>query len=157
MLNKFLIKTGVLIGFITVYFFGIIPAREASMTQIKSQMNEKIVESFTVFEEGNRGVTVQEKKTQKKYKARVPFGMNFFIGMIGLIIISAKKKYYIIESVAQIIFGVFITLSFLIGVQGYAFLLQISDMLSVYFLPLVSLFMVVLAFIEKKSNMVKDE
>lgn len=141
----------VLVFFIGVYFQGIIPSREISMDFLKSSMSEKMSTEVKVFEEGARGITVYKVGNIGKYKARVPFGMNFFIGFIGLILISAARKFYFIEIGVQLIFGIIIFSSFLYGVKGNTFLLRISDMASIYFLPLSSLFMVVLAFIEKKA------
>ncbi len=127
------------------------------MSEVKAQMFENIDEKIKIFEEGARGVTVYEVGFSQKYKARVPFGMNFFIGIIGLILISATKKFYLIEIGVQIVFGLIIAFSFIYGVQGYISFLRISDMASIYFLPLSSLFMVVLAFIEKKMLKMRSE
>ncbi len=127
------------------------------MSEVKAQMFENIDEKIKIFEEGARGVTVYEVGFSQKYKARVPFGMNFFIGIIGLILISATKKFYLIEIGVQIVFGLIIAFSFIYGVQGNISFLRISDMASIYFLPLSSLFMVVLAFIEKKMLKMRSE
>lgn len=146
-----------LIVFILFYFKGVIPLRERAMSELKTQMFENIDEKIKIFEEGARGVTVYEVGFSQKYKARVPFGMNFFIGIIGLILISATKKFYLIEIGVQILFGLIIAFSFIYGVQGNISFLRISDMASIYFLPLSSLFMVVLAFIEKKMLKMRSE
>ena len=140
-----------LIIFIGIYFQGVIPVRELTMSKFKSKLNVEMNENIKVRGEGPRAITVYEKGSAESYKARVPFGMNFFIGFIGLILISASKKFYFIEIIVQILLGVLIFLFFLYGVKDNVFLLKISDMISIYFLPLVSLFMVVLAFIEKKA------
>ncbi|MEQ9089787.1 MAG: hypothetical protein RIE52_01785 [Balneola sp.] len=153
MSKKVLIKTLALVLFILFYFKGVIPLRESAMNEINSNMYENIDDKIKIFEEGARGVTVYEVGFSQKYKARIPFGMNFFIGIIGLILISATKKFYFIEIGIQILFGLIIAFSFLYGIQGTISFLRISDMASIYFLPLSSLFMVVLAFIEK--NMLK--
>lgn len=155
--KKVLFKTLSLVLFILFYFKGVIPLRESAMNKVKSHMYENIDEDIKIFEEGARGVTVYEVGFSQKYKARIPFGMNFFIGIIGLILISATKKFYSIEIGVQILFGVIIVFSFLYGVQGHISFLRISDMASIYFLPLSSLFMVVLAFIEKKMLKMKSE
>ena len=155
--KKVLFKTLSLVLFILFYFKGVIPLRESAMNKVKSHMYENIDKDIKIFEEGARGVTVYEVGFSQKYKARIPFGMNFFIGIIGLILISATKKFYSIEIGVQILFGVIIVFSFLFGVQGNISFLRISDMASIYFLPLSSLFMVVLAFIEKKMLKMKSE
>lgn|GEM_PF-559730 len=157
MTKKVLFKTLALVLFILFYFKGIIPLRESAMNEVKSQMFENIDEKIEIFEEGARGVTVYEVGFSQKYKARIPFGMNFFIGIIGLILISATKKFYSIEIGVQILFGLIIIVSFLNGIKGNVSFLRISDMASIYFLPLSSLFMVVLAFIEKKMIKLKSE
>lgn len=149
--KQFILKLIFLICFIGIYFQGIIPLREVSMDKLKSEMKVELNNNIKIFEEGARGISVYKMGFPEKYKARVPFGMNFFIGFIGLILISASKKFYLIEISVQIVFGVIIFASFLYGVKGSTFFLRISDMSSVYFLPLSSLFMVVLAFIEKKD------
>lgn len=157
-MNKnILFKTLALVLFILFYFKGVIPLRESAMDQVKSHMYENIDEEIKIFEEGARGVTVYEVGFSQKYKARIPFGMNFFIGIIGLILISATRKFYFIEIGVQVLFGSIIAFSFLYGVQGNISFLRISDMASIYFLPLSSLFMVVLAFIEKKMLKMKLE
>jgi|TARA_R100000951_G_scaffold105957_2_gene100091 hypothetical protein len=144
-----------LVVFVLIYFKAVIPFREISMEEVKSKLTETISEEIKIYEQGARGVTVYAVGSPQKYKARIPFGMNFFIGIIGLILISATKKFYYIEIGVQLIFGLIIVLSFLYGVKGNISFLRISDMASVYFLPLSSLFMVVLAFIEKKTIKVK--
>ncbi|MEP1151855.1 MAG: hypothetical protein ABJH08_09020 [Balneola sp.] len=140
-----------LIFFIGLYFQAVIPFREFSMDVLKSNMSENKSAEVKVFEEGARGITVYKIGNVNKYKARVPFGMNFFIGIIGLVLISSSRKFYLIEIGVQLLFGAIIFSAFLYGVKGNTFLLRISDMASIYFLPLSSLFMVVLAFIEKKA------
>ena len=155
--KKVLFKTLAFVLFILFYFKGVIPLRESAMNKVKSHMYESIGEEIKVFEEGARGVTVYEVGFSQKYKARIPFGMNFFIGIIGLILISATKKFYFIEIGVQVLFGVIIIFSFLSGIKGNISFLRISDMASIYFLPLSSLFMVVLAFIEKKMLIMKSE
>lgn len=150
--KKLIFKVLGLVVFIFAYFNAIIPLREGVMIKVKSKMTERIADNIKIIEEGARGVTVSETSFSTKYKARIPFGMNFFIGMIGLIFISASKKFYGIEIGVQILFGFIILGAFLYGVKGNVTYLRISDMASVYFLPLSSLFMVVLAFIEKKVS-----
>jgi hypothetical protein len=150
-------KIFMLVLFILFYFKGVISLREVTMDKVKVAMVESMSDKVNVFEEGARGVTVFVTGSPQKYKARIPFGMNFFIGIIGLILISASKKFYYIEIAVQIFFGLIIIFSFLHGVKDNVFFLRISDMASVYFLPLSSLFMVVLAFIEKKTFKIKED
>ncbi len=123
----------------------------------KTPVLSNLHEQFVVEKDSPRYLSVIQVNKRKEYAARVPFGMNFFIGIIGLVLISATKKFYYIEVGVQVFFGILIFISFFYGTQGNIIFLQISDMASIYFLPLSSLFMVVLAFIEKKSLQQKDE
>lgn len=125
--------------------------RNVSMSYFSGLIIDNLSEEITVVDSNTRYMSVKKLNEKKEYASRVPFGMNFFIGFIGLILISSSRKFYLIEISVQVIFGVIIFLSFLYGVKGSTFLLRISDMASVYFLPLSSLFMVLLAFIEKKA------
>ncbi len=143
--------------FVALYFVAIIPLREGTMSGLVSKFEKTKVNEISVYEQGARGITVTLRGNQGRFKARVPFGMNFFIGIIGLIMISATRKFFFIEVGVQLIFGIIIGASFLWGSAGNVVGLQISDMSSIYFLPLSSLFMVVLAFIEKKSVSVNNE
>ncbi len=152
MLKRWLFKLLKLIAFVALYFTVLIPVRETTMTFITKNSLEVLKQPISVYEQGNRGITVINTTNGERAKARVPFGMNFFIGVIGLILIDATRKFYFIESAVQVFFGVIIASAFYFGVQGHPMALQIADMSSIYFLPLSSLFMVVLAFIEKKQR-----
>lgn len=149
--NSVLFKILGLIFFIACYFIAVIPAREAAMKKVKTETSKNIANTVKVFQEGERGIIVYKQGTPEKFKARISFGMNFFIGIIGLILISASNKFYLIEIAVQILFGALIIITFFSGIKGNIAMLRISNMTSVYFLPLSSLFMVVLAFMEKKS------
>ena len=69
-----------LVVFVLIYFKAVIPFREISMEEVKSKLTEIISEEIKIYEQGARGVTVYAVGSPQKYKARIPFGMNFFIG-----------------------------------------------------------------------------
>ena len=94
MTKKTAFKLLSLVVFVLIYFKAVIPMREISMSEVKSKLTETIAEEIKVFELGARGVTVYAVGSPQKYKARIPFGMNFFIGIIGLILISATRKFF---------------------------------------------------------------
>ncbi len=137
--------------FILLYFTIVIPFRNMSMSYFKETAKKEFIQDINIFQDSPRYFSVSLGNENREFVARVPFGMNFFIGIIGLIFISATRKFFFIEVGVQILFGIIIFSSFLYGVKGHPLALQISDMSSIYFLPLSSLFMVVLGFIEKKS------
>lgn len=151
-MKQLIVKFIFIIAFVGLYFVAIIPVREVGMTFLKEKVHEIKSENIDIFEEGARGMTVNEVGNSKMYKARISFGMNFFIGILGLITISAHRRYFISEVLIQLFFTALIFSAYLKGVQGSPIFLQIADMSSVYFLPLSSLFMVVLGFMDRKMN-----
>lgn len=156
-MKSFLLKIVFIVTFIVIYFFAIIPVREVGMSFLKQRVHETKSDKIEIFEEGARGMTVNEVGKSKVYKARISFGMNFFIGFLGLIVISSHRRYFYSEILVQIFFTILIFGSYLNGVKGSVISLQIADMSSVYFLPLSSLFMVVLGFMDRKMNRRLDE
>lgn len=149
--HKLLLKAGAFAFFALLYFKGIIPVRGLTMDAVSSYIESNKTEDVLILKKAARTVTVGLDGCADEYQVRVPFGMNFFIGILGLTFMSASRKYFYAEVITQIVCGVVIFLTVAIGVQSFYTMLIISDLFSIYLLPLSSLVMVILAFIEKKQ------
>ena len=145
-----LVRSALFLLFTLAYFNMIIPLRETIMIQVNTTIRENLPAHIFVEEEGKRAMNLGVSNTNKIYKIRMSYGMNFFIGVLGLIIISAPRKYFWIEFIIQAVCGVIIFITAYLGIVFLNHFLVISDLFSIYLLPLSSLIMVILAFIEKK-------
>ena len=141
--------------FLVTYMYLAIPVRTEIANSLKSYVKENKSEDVIVISELARSIVLGEKYSFYEYRIRIPFSKNFVFGVIGLIFLSAEKRFFFAEAITQLVCGMIIFTTAVIGISNATYFLIISDLFSVYFLPLSSLLMVVLAFREKKSHLTK--
>ncbi len=155
-----LLKKGLIIlGFVLIYFIGIRQARSfihdlhlgtilpdeyGVINEDVGFMAESSV-SFTAFLLGG--------KTPHGWQYKIPFGSFFLFSMIGLIIIDSKRKHYYILTSIHLIGGVISFSFFVLGINTFTQFLVIPDIISRYLLPVCSLGVVALSYLEKKNKL----
>lgn len=88
---------------------------------------------------------------------KVPFGLNFLLAVIGLVLISAKPSFYGYLLLIQIIGVIFAFLSFYLGGVVSLKLVILSDLMVRYLIPLCSLGVVPVAYIFKAQKLHERE
>lgn len=88
----------------------------------------------------------------KFWHYKVPFGSFFLIGMVGLIVLNARRHYYFILIGIHVLVLLICSIIFMMDIAQYYQLLIITDLLSRYLIPLCSIGIIPLAFLERKEG-----
>lgn len=88
--------------------------------------------------------------TKKMYK--IPFGMFFLFSMIGLIMLGSRKEAFYILIVIHFLGGIISFLALIYSVPDHPYYLVIPDMIGRYLIPLLSLGLVALSYLQKKNG-----
>lgn len=91
------------------------------------------------------------KTTEKVWSYKIPFGFFFLLGIIGLIIVGSDKKYYLVLLLTHFVVLLSGSLVFYLSINVNTWLLAISDLLTRYFTPAVSISVVAFALLEKRK------
>lgn len=154
-----LLKKVLLIAvFILIYFLGIREIRvmihdfhlgtilPAEYGQLEGDLYfiSKSPVSFTFYEEA--------KVIHKKWKYKIPFGLFFLLGFIGLILIDVDKILYL-YLIGIHAMGVVISFLFLnFATRWCSHFLIVPDLLTRYLIPLFSLGLAALTYIQQKEK-----
>ncbi|MEX0719389.1 MAG: hypothetical protein WD059_01895 [Balneolaceae bacterium] len=139
-----------------VYFFLLRPIRGEINQTIFPLVEQSIQESDSQISYSQSG-TVSNRiewgdiSNPKELYLKIPFGLNFLIGIIGLILVKAENRYYWILAAIQLGGGIVAFASFYFGTVSSANFLIITDLIMRYLMPLCSLGIVPLAFIQKRQ------
>lgn len=150
-------KIVLVILYVLFHIFILRGIRTALFTfQVESQLIQQVekIENLSVFELQQRMIflTYEKPGYTKEWEYKFPFGYFFLIAITGLILIGADKKFYMI--LIGIHLGSVILTSIIFAVSMYfsTWLLIVCDLLSGYLVPLSSLGIVPLAFLEKRQE-----
>jgi hypothetical protein len=157
-MRKYGIRIGVTLGLVIIYFFLLRPLR----AELNKYIYQPIVEKS--MSQNERIYTDKEASSVSNYifwsdgdapphvlSIKFPFGLHFLLGIIGLVILGAKKSFYIYLVSIQVFGSLSALLCLYLGSLTIIQLLVISDLLLRYLIPLCSLGMVPLAFIYQKQ------
>jgi hypothetical protein len=94
---------------------------------------------------------VSNKTTEKVWSYKIPYGFFFLLGIIGLIIVGSDRKFYIVLLLSHFVVLLMGSLVFYLSINVNTWLLAISDLLTRYFTPMVSISVVAFALLEKRK------
>lgn len=153
-------KLGLIIIITGIYFIGI--------REIRSSLNEIHYDIITAQNDVSKDYSVKKKttilkfdigstKTVENWVFKLPFGMFFLFGCIGLVLVDSKRKDFLILVSIHLIGGIISTAFMWIGINSSSSLLIIPDALSRYFIPLCSLGLVALVYIQNKNKVLYED
>lgn len=90
--------------------------------------------------------------TDKVWTYKIPFGFFFLLGILGLIIIGSDRKYYVVLLSTHFVVLLMGSLVFYLAINVNTWLLAINDLLTRYFIPMVSISVVAFALLEKRNR-----
>lgn len=131
------------------------------LREIRKGLIDIQVESV-IEAEGERGITTIEPAqvsitfTLEKINTRVykiSFDMFFLFSCIGLVLVEGNRRDYLVLVSIHFIGGILSTAFMWISINSNPGLLIIPDALSGYFIPLCSLGLVALVYIQKKNEL----
>lgn len=141
-----------------VYFVGVRGIRSAihnyHMGSILPDEYGEINEDLIFYSQSSVSFTFEynsnKEFTKKMYK--IPFGMFFLFALVGLIFIGVvKQSYYYLAGIH--FGGGFISfLALWYSIPNHPYFLVIPDMISRYLIPLLSLGLVALSYLQKKNS-----
>lgn len=142
--RTYLIKAGVITAYVLFHIYLIRPVRTAIFQQqVDDDMIHSVQENeHMAFQKLDTRLVVfeyAEGDVQKLFFYKVPFGSWFFVGMIGLILIGADKKYFVILIAAHAYILLSSAILFSMDVTSSILLLHLLDFLSTYLAPLSAL------------------
>lgn len=155
---KVLLKTLLFVLILVIYFMGIRPIRSYVVKkQLDGLMTEKelpehvILESNTPYNATMIYIIYKHRDFQKDWNYKFPFGMFFLFALLGLVAIAGDKRFYMYLIFVHIA-GVILSNIFLyVGLKYSPWLIAITDLLTRYLIPLCSMGMVPLAYLEKRK------
>ena len=159
--KKYLIKAGLITAYVCIHIYLLRPVRTAIF---EYQVHDKI---FHAVQE-NKQMACQKLDTrlvvfkynhdqsEKLFYYKVPFGSWFFIGMVGLILIGADKKYFAILIAAHALILLSSAIIFSMQVTSSIHLLHLLDFLSTYLAPLSALGVIPLSYYNKREDQSSD-
>jgi hypothetical protein len=153
------IRSGLALACIVIYFLLLRPFRaEFNQYVYQPVVQQSIEQSDQLFEGGESssvssyliwGDTIE---SGKDLHIKVPFGLHFLLAIIGLVLISAKRSFYLYLLGVQVGGSLMALFCLYLGSLTIVQLLIISDLLLRYLVPLCSLGMVPLAFIDQRKS-----
>ncbi|MEX0856896.1 MAG: hypothetical protein WD016_02020 [Balneolaceae bacterium] len=157
---KYLVTLFIAAGILIIYFFLLRPVRADINENILLPIIEHSVNNGSNtsigYEAGSRVSTRifwGEVSSLNEFYIAVPFGLQFLIGMLGLVSIRADKKYYLALVIIQVVGGILTVSFFYLGALYLKYLLICADLTIRYLTPLCSLGTVPLAFIQKRQQL----
>ncbi|MFD2532777.1 hypothetical protein [Gracilimonas halophila] len=116
------------------------------------------IEEVSINNLGTRLVYIEYETEdfQKIWHYKFPFGFFFLLGMIGLILIGSNKNFYLILTAIHLIVAIIAGFIFYYLIDQSVWWLAVCDMLSRYFIPLASIGIIPLSFLEKR-NLLHEE
>jgi hypothetical protein len=120
--------------------------------------NTTDIENLSVNKLGSRLIYLeyQSDDFQKVWHYKFPFGFFFLLGMVGLILIGSNKNFYLILTAIHLIVAIIAGFIFYYLIDQSVWWLAVCDMLSRYFIPLASIGIIPLSFLEKR-NLLHEE
>lgn len=156
-MNNLFKKLVLIFAIVGVYFLAV---REARKSLVSIQI-EKVLEfqgrsSITKIEQAPVSITFAlDTFSTRLYK--ISFGMFFLFGCIGLVLVESKRTDFLILVSIHLIGGIISTAFMWIGINSSSNLLIIPDALSRYFIPLCSLGLVALVYIQNKNKVLYED
>ncbi len=157
-----LLKMGVLIiTFVLIYFFGI---REIRGVILDLHQGTILPEEYGEIQNGlfftelssvSFSFYKKAKVIHKFWVYKIPFGLYFLLGCIGLIILYAGSKPYYYLIGIQIIGGMISFLFLLLAINISYHFIVIPDLISRYLTPLCSLGLVALTYVQQRESLKK--
>lgn len=155
---KLVKKIALAITFVLVYFFGI---REARGIIHDFHLGTVLPEEYGVFSQDFLFTSPTSvsfsfyRETDIVHKIwiyKIPFGLFFLIAVISLILLQSDKKFFSYLVFVQIFLGFLSFIGLFLAKYVSITLLSIPDLLSRYLIPLCSLGLVALAYMEQKNK-----
>ncbi|MDZ7807891.1 MAG: hypothetical protein U5K71_12365 [Gracilimonas sp.] len=88
---------------------------------------------------------------EKVWTYKIPFGFFFLLGIIGMILVGSDRRYYIVLLTAHFVVLLLASLVFYLSINVNTWLLVINDLLTRYFIPVISIGAVAFALLEKRE------
>ncbi|MBO6587217.1 MAG: hypothetical protein JJ953_13995 [Gracilimonas sp.] len=159
--KKYLIKAVLIAAYVLFHIYLLRPVRTAIF---QYQVDEKLVESvqesqYLSFQKLDTRLAVfeySEGNSEKLFFYKVPFGSFFFLGMIGLILIGADKKFFIVLISAHSVILISASFVLMVDIVQNLSALHILDFLSTYLAPLSALGVIPLSLFYKRNNHVSN-
>ncbi|WP_428236168.1 hypothetical protein [Gracilimonas sp.] len=159
--NKYLIKAVLIAAYVLFHIYLLRPVR---IVVFQYQVDENLVETvqksqYISFQKLDTRLAVfeySEGNSEKLFFYKVPFGSFFFLGMIGLILIGADKKFFIVLISAHSVILISASFALMIDIVQNLSALHILDFLSTYLAPLSALGVIPLSLFYKRNNHVSN-
>ncbi len=155
--KKYLIKAILIAAYVLFHLYLLRPVRTVIF---HFQVDESLVESvqksqhlsFQTLDTRLAVFNYSEGHTEKHFSYKVPFGHFFFLGMIGLILIGADKKLFIILFSAHGFILISASFILMMDITENLYTLQFLDFLSTYLAPLSALGVTPLSLFYKRLH-----
>lgn len=143
---------------VAVYFGGVRKLRnvihDAHIGTILPKENGEINSNLSFYTEGavsfSFTLSSDSNFTSKKYK--IPFGLFFLLPLIGLVILGTLRQDFFVLISIHLLGGIISFLALIYAIPEHPYVLIIPDMLSRYLIPLLSLGLVALSYLQKKNS-----
>ena len=153
--KKHLIKAGLISIYVLFHIYLLNPARTAIF---QSHVNNYLIEnvensknlSFKKLSFRSMVIIYNHQNTSKELSYKIPFGSYFLLGIIGLIIFSAKRNFFVILISAHTLFLTIFFVTLTLDINQNPNLLFISDYLSSYVSPFLSLGITPISIVHRK-------
>lgn len=148
-MHKLLKKAFFIIGFILLYFVAIREVRKVML-----QIQAPLLEEVSVYEiESVSGVSLTISPIpHKKFQYRIPFDSFLLFSGIGLIALGASIRFFYYLFTVQLAGGILSTIFLWLGVQTTYYFLIVPDIIGRYLIPLSSLGLVALYYIQLNAK-----
>ena len=150
-------KAGFIIALILFYFLGIRELRgvvhDLHLGTILPEDYGKVQEEINFTAQSSVSFSFYEEAEviHKKWDYKIPFGMFFLFGCIGLITLGSRSNSYMYLIGIHFIGGILSFVGLLLALTLSIKFLIIPDILSNYLVPLCSLGLVALSYIQKRE------
>lgn len=138
-----------------VYIFAVRPIRSSINFAVSNSLEPSIskVEDLKLIKR-NTQIWIYQYQNEMRtiFTFKFPFGFFFLLGLIGLLIFSAKKEYYYLLVSVHFLAIILSLICIYLGLKSPKFLYSIMDFISRYFLPLASLGIVALQLQDRKDS-----
>lgn len=159
--KKYLIKAVLISAYVLFHIYLLQPVRTAIF---QYQIDENLIESvqksqYISFQKLDTRLAVfeySEGNSEKLFFYKVPFGSFFFLGMIGLILIGADKKFFIVLISTHGVILISASFVLMVDIVQNLSALHILDFLSTYLAPLSALGVIPLSLFYKRNNHVSN-
>lgn len=149
--------------FVSIYFLGIREIRalihDAHLGTVLPEQYGQISSELSFYPQSSVSFTFFKTGTEFKpeWQYKIPFGLFFLLAILGLISIGADNRMFVYLVSIHFAAGLLSFLMMVIAVNGLRSFIIIPDLISRYLIPLCSLGLVALTYLEQKNKISEYE